>query len=176
MIAPDDPRRKSRRTAGFTHKEKLVAVVASETMGRRRAAKLVGASENTIKTWRSDEELLPYLLEARRQLMAQVAEASTKSWAETLHRLNTEPEAIPTRDLLAIASESTNKFQLLSGQATSRSETRDVTDGIADDEMRVLVNEARRYLERHGPSARAAMVTRGRLEIPATTEPDATGG
>jgi transposase-like protein len=173
-IPVDDPRRGSRQRKGPTTKDRLVAVVASEMYGVSEVARAIGTTNTKLRRWRSEEELLPYLLAARSQIIGQVTEVSEKAWAETLKRVISAPGDIPTRDLLAIASEATNKMQLMSGQATSRSETRDVTDGIDDAEMQVIVDAARRHLERHGPSYRARMVEGSAVEVPAPPEPDTT--
>lgn len=172
MIAPDDPRRGSRRRQGFSHKDKLVAVVASEINGIPETAKALRVTQQSLRKWRDDAELEPYVREAQRQIMGDVTAASQKAWELTLLRLQNEPDDISTRDLLAIASESTNKMQLLSGGATSRQETRDVTDHFDEAQTQEIVNAARRYLERHGPGARSAMAEVGRLEIPAKTVSD----
>lgn len=161
-----------RRRTGFSHKDKLVSVVASEINGVPETAKALRVSQVTLRKWRDEEELRPYVQAARVQIMGDVSAVAEKAWAETLVRLMNAPEDISTRDLLAIASESTMKMQLLGGGATQRTETRDVTEHFDEAQTQEIVNAARRYLERHGPGGRSAVAPNGRLEIPATTEPD----
>lgn len=172
MISADDPRRGSRRRQGFTHKDKLISVVASEINGVPETAKALRVTEKALRRWRDDEELRPYVETTRRQIMGDVTTAAQKAWAETLVRLTNEPEAIPTRELLAIAAESTTKMQLLGGGATSRTETFGIVEHFNDAEAQELVNRARRYLAGNGPRARSALAVGPGLEVPPPKEPD----
>jgi len=172
-IPPDDIRRSSRRRPpGHTKKDKLVTVIAAEVDGIRAAAKLANVTRETVRRWRTDEELLPYVMGARRQIMGDVTESAQRAWALTLARLRDTPDDIPTRELLAIASESTNKMQLLGGGATQRTEHKDVTEYFDDEQTQFIVNAARAYLARHGPSARAGLVAGPTVEVPPKTVTD----
>jgi hypothetical protein len=183
MIAPDDPRRGGTkaerrpppgkaRPSSFGHKDKLVAVVASEVNGIPETARALRISQKALQSWRDEAVLLPYVEATRNQIMGDAATVAEKAWAELLMRLQNEAEKFSTRDLVVVAAEATNKMQLLSGGATSRTETKDVTDHFDEAQTQEIVNAARRYLERNGPGARSALAQGPRLEIPATTEPD----
>lgn len=168
MIAADDPRRQgNRRAKGFTHKDKLVAVVASEINGIGETAKVLRVSKNTLKSWRDEATLFPYVQATRNQIMGDVSTVAQKAWEELLMRLQNDADSFSSRDLVVVAAEATSKMQLLSGGATSRTETKDVTDHFDEEQTQEIVNAARRYLERNGPGARSAVAEVGRLEIPA---------
>jgi hypothetical protein len=173
MIAPDDPRRNgNRRPKGFSHKDKLVAVVASEVNGVTETARALRVTKATLQSWRDEAVLLPYVEATRNQIMGDAATVAEKAWAELLMRLQNEAEKFSTRDLVVVAAEATNKMQLLSGGATSRTETQNITDHFSEEDTQEVVNAARRYLERNGPGARSALAQGPGLALPATTEPD----
>jgi hypothetical protein len=157
---------------GPSHKDKLVTVVGSELYGVGNTSKMTKVPEHVIRRWRNEEELAPYVNAVRLEIIGKATDAADKAWDGLITRLDADIDAIPTKELLAIAAEATNKMQLLTGGATSRSETRDVTEGVSDAEMQVIVHAARRHLERHGPSARALLVEGTALEVPAPPEPD----
>lgn len=156
----------------YSHKDKLVAVVATETLGVAEAARALRINQQVLRKWTNDEELRPYVEGARRQIMGDVTTVSQKVWQEALVRVTNEPETIPMRELIALAAESTSKMQLLGGGATSRTETFGVIEHFSDTEAQELVNRARRYLAGHGPRARSALAVGPGLEIPAPPEPD----
>lgn len=173
-IPADDPRRGGRRRnrSQYSHKDKLVAVVAAESYGIAETAKALKVNQATLRTWVNDDELRPYVEVTRRQIMGDVTTVAAKVWQEALIRVTNEPEAIPMRDLIALASESTNKMQLLGGGATSRTESFNIVEHFNEDERQELVNRARQYLAGHGPRARSALAVGPGLEIPAKEEPD----
>ena len=175
-IPADDPRRGgNRRHRGFTHKDKLISVVASEINGVSETAKALRISKATLENWRDDAKLQPYVMAARNQIIGDVTTVASTAWQELLLRLQNDADAFTIKDLVAVASESTNKMQLLSGGPTSRQETFAVTDHFDEAQTQEIVNAARRYLERNGPGARSALAEVRRLEVPPAKEPDATG-
>lgn len=186
-IPADDPRRGGRRSGPspvtddgrrihrrgrYSHKDKLIAVVATETLGIPETARALRVTHQTLKQWRDDEELRPYVEGARRQIMGDVTTVAAKVWREALVRITNEPDAIPMRELIALASESTNKMQLLGGGATSRTESFTITEHFTEPETQELVNLARQYLAGHGPRARSALAVGPGLEVPAKEKPD----
>jgi hypothetical protein len=172
-ISADDPRRQGhRRTKRFGHKDKLVAVVASEVNGVSETAKALRVTKRQLDDWRDDAVLQPYVQAARNQIMGDASTVASKAWQELLLRLSNEPEEFGVRDLVAVAAEATSKMQLLSGGATSRTETRDVSLDVSPEEMEVIVYAARRHLERYGPGGRSALAEGAGLEIPAKAVTD----
>ena len=80
-IPADDPRRATRKRppgGRYSHKDKLIAVVAAESYGVTEAARALRIGRGTLKSWTNDEELRPYVVhhpiaEDRLDLLAEVA-------------------------------------------------------------------------------------------------------
>lgn len=123
-----------RRT--YTKRQKLTAVVAAEMTSETAAAETTGIPRTTIRYWMEDPEIVALRQNARQALadeMAVVARLATQKLGEAIRENRLEP-----RDLILAAGMATDKSQLLSGQATVRAETRDLTDTLDDHERATL--------------------------------------
>jgi hypothetical protein len=156
----------------YAHKDQLLAVVASEVIGVSETHREMNIPVKTIERWRLDPKLIPYLEVTRERILEDVQAAAGLAWAQTLQRLASPKVKMTNRDLLAIATEATDKMQLLSGGATSRTETRELTDGFDEDEVQRMAELARQYLRRNRSSAGPPMVEVRALEASSTQEPD----
>ena len=116
--------------------EKLAAVLAAEMTGVVQASEQSGIPESTIRYWMEQPEFAAYRAKAREDLKDEITVVAHLAWqrvAEGLYAGTLEP-----RDALFAAEKATTQFLLLSGEATSRSESRDLTDDITDDERQRL--------------------------------------
>ena len=100
------------------------------------AAEASGVPRSTLRHWLDDPEMAPYRHKAREALaeeMTVIARLAAQKLAEAIRRGDLEP-----RDLIMAAGMATDKSQLLTGQATGRLETRDLTDTLDDHERATL--------------------------------------
>ncbi len=122
---------------GRTRVTKLTAVLASDMRYRIKAR----------------EDLLPDI-----QVLAAVA---MDKLIEAVRAGKVDP-----RDLITAMGVALDKAQLLSGGATHRVESRDITDVFNDHETRAIVEAAREYLEGAGPGEGTALAEAPALEGP----------
>ena len=120
----------------YTRKQKLSAVLAAEMSGVVVAAETTGIPESSIRYWAQKPEFAEYRAKAREDLAEEVGIVAHLAWqrvAEALRADRLEP-----RDALFAADKATTLYQLVTGQATTRSEHRDITDTMDDTERAKL--------------------------------------
>lgn len=118
----------------YTKRQKVTAVIAAEMTSMTAAAEQTGIPRTTLIHWMNDPEMVE-LRQKTREERAEFADAmSVLVLSEIKRRL---PEFEP-RDLSTLYGILTDKGQLLGGHATARTETRDLTDGLDDDELERL--------------------------------------
>lgn len=124
------------RRRSYTKAEKLSAVLSAEMTGVVATEKSTGIPESTIRYWMDKPEFAEYRAKAREDLKDEITVVAHLAWqrvAEGLQRGDMEP-----RDALFAAEKATTQYLLMSGEATSRSETRSVTDDLDDTERERL--------------------------------------
>ena len=117
---------------------KLSVVMAAEMVGVTAAAEAAGVPHQTVSYWMEKPEFSEYRRKAREDLKDEITVVAHLAWqrvAEGLHKGVLEP-----RDALFAAEKATTQYLLLSGEATSRTETRTFTDDLSDDEQERLRN------------------------------------
>ena len=122
----------------YTKAEKLSAVLAAEMTGVVAVQEQSGIPESTIRYWMDQPEFAEYRAKAREDLKDEITVVAHLAWqrvAEGLKDRTFEP-----RDALFAAERATTQYLLMSGEATTRSETRSVTDDLGDDEKQRLRN------------------------------------
>jgi hypothetical protein len=110
--------------------------MAAEMVGVVEAERQTGISESTIRYWMEKPEFAQYRAKAREDLRDEITVVAHLAWqrvAEGLHKGALEP-----RDALFAAEKATTQYLLLSGEATSRTESRILPDDLTDDESRRL--------------------------------------
>ncbi len=123
-----------RRIDGRPKHVKLSAVLAAEASGVVAAERATGIPESTIRYWMAK----PEFAEIRAKTREDLAEEYKAAAHLTVARLVELVPVMEPRDVI-FATETVMKLsQLLTGQATSRSETRDLTDALDDDELEKL--------------------------------------
>lgn len=127
----------ARRT--YTKRQKLAAVLAAEMGGVVQAERQTGIPESSIRYWMESPEFAEIRAKTREDLADEIKVVAHLAWqriAEALRAGTMEP-----RDALFAAEKATGLRLLMSGEATERTEHRDITDGL-DDHERAALNEA----------------------------------
>ena len=138
MTEPRKPRR-------YTRKQKLAAVLAAEVGGVVQAEKATGISESTIRYWLDDPTFAEFRAKAREDMAEEVKVVAHLAWkrvAQALAAGSMEP-----RDALFAADKATTIYQLVTGQATTRAEVRDLATSFPDDEWEALTALLRQAAE-----------------------------
>lgn len=124
----------------YTKREKLAAVVAAEMSGITEASKQTGIPKQTIDYWMDNPEFGRIRTKTRDDLADEIKVVAHLAWqriAESLAAGTMEP-----RDALFAAEKATSLRLLMSGDATSRTETRDLSGTLSDGDVRDLIREA----------------------------------
>ena len=104
------------------------------------AGKRLGIAGRSIRRWREDPELAEMVLKTREETADDVKVAMILTWELLIERL--KAGEIDTRDLIVLGGVAFDKFQLATGGATARSESRDITGSLSDADVIALVREA----------------------------------
>jgi hypothetical protein len=118
----------------YTKRQKMTAVIAAEMSTVAAAAEAKGIPERTLGYWFDSPDFAEVRAKTREDLAAESMGMAHTVLGEIKRRL---PEFEP-RDLSILYGILTDKGQLLSGQATGRLETKDVTDTLDDHERTQL--------------------------------------
>lgn len=109
------------------------------------ASRATGIPESNIRRWKDDPEMAEYGAKTREEIAEESRALSVKVLAEIRERL---PEFDP-KDLAVLYGILVDKGQLLAGDATSRTEHRDLTTELNDHERETLTQIIREATEVH---------------------------
>ena len=118
----------------YTRKQKAIAVLAAANATVAAASEQTGVPESTIRYWFDK----PEFAELRAKTDQERADGFRLLALAAANRL---AELVPTmepKDLVILMGVATDKAQLVSGGATSRTENRSITDGMDDHERETL--------------------------------------
>lgn len=103
-----------------------------------------GIPQPTISRWVNDPAMHIFVSKTRDQLADEMGALA----ALAVHTIQEYVRAgrFEARDLVTLMGVATEKSLLLSGDATSRTETRDLTNTINDPELRKTIREAERLV------------------------------
>lgn len=124
----------------YDRKTKLAAVIAAEMSGITEASKQTGIPKQTIDYWMDDPEFGRIRTKTREDLADEIKVVAHLAWqriAEALSAGTMEP-----RDALFAAEKATSLRLLMAGDATSRTETRDITGSLEDTDIAAAIREA----------------------------------
>lgn len=114
---------------------KAEAVGLAEVVGVAAAAEQMGIPESSLRRWRER----PEMAELRAETKAEVAADVWAGFQKGVQRISVLMETTEDLSKVAIATGILfDKFALMTGEATSRTETRSVTDALDDDERERL--------------------------------------
>jgi len=135
-----------------TKARKAEAVGLSEVIGIRPAARQLNVAESTLRRWRADPEMAQLRAETKDEVAGDM-------WAGFQLGIRRIVELLPDeKDLKAVAVATGviyDKYALLTGGATARSEQRDITGTISDAELVAAVREADRITGQGGTAPEA---------------------
>jgi hypothetical protein len=113
---------------------KLAAVMAADMVGVVQASKQSGIPASSIEVWMNKPEYAEIRTRTREDLAEEVKAVAHLAWARVAETLPTmEP-----RDAIFASEKATTILALLRGEATSRTETRDLTGDMDDHEREAL--------------------------------------
>lgn len=125
-----------------TRTQKAEVVGRAEVIGLRPAAREAGIAPSTLESWRKHPDFARLRTEKKAEVAADV-------WGAFQTGVRRVAELIGTTEDLSKVAIATgilyDKFALMSGEATSRSESRAVTEGMDDHEraaLRALIDGA----------------------------------
>lgn len=125
----------------YTKRQKATAVIAAEMSSVSAAAESEGIPESTLRRWMDHPDMAELRAKTREDLADEAKVLQQLAAAQIKARIaEFEP-----RDLTVLYGVMTDKAQLLSGQATMRTENRTLTEGMDDHEreaLRKLLDEA----------------------------------
>ena len=125
----------------YTREQKATAIIAAEAVNTRAAAQAQGVPESTLRYWLESPKFAELRAQTRADMAAGMTTLAHLAAARIVERL---PEFEP-RDLVILLGVAIDKAQLLSGQATERTETVALTDGMDDHEraqLRAILDDA----------------------------------
>jgi len=131
------------RVDGRPRKIKLAAVLAADMVGVVAASEQTGIPESTIRYWAEQPEFAEYRAKTREDMAEEVAIVAHLAWQRVGEAL--KAGKMDPRDALFAADKATTLYQLVTGQATDRTEHRDLTEAFDDHEwetLRDLLREA----------------------------------
>lgn len=134
----------------YTKRQKLATVMAADMVGVVAASEQSSIPESSIRYWAQKPEFAEYRARAREEMAEEVGIVAHLAWqrvAEALRAGTLEP-----RDALFAADKATTLYQLVSGEATSRTETRDITDTMTQEQKDALADEIDAWLRERTPS------------------------
>jgi hypothetical protein len=128
----------------YTRKQKTTAVLAAVASSTEAAAEQTGIPRTTNAYWMER----PEFVELRQKTRAEHAEGFRVLAAMAMDRLVQLLPTMEPRDLTVLLGVATDKGQLLGGEATERTETRDISSNLDDHEREVLNDAIRGELAR----------------------------
>jgi len=127
----------------YTKRQKLATVMAAEMTSLTEAAETTGIPKSTVKYWMDDPELAQIRTKTREDLAEEIGMVSHLAWtrvAQALRSGEMEP-----RDAIFAAEKATSLQILMSGGATARTETRDISGTLDDTDVRDAIRAAEHY-------------------------------
>jgi transposase-like protein len=129
----------------YTRKTKAAAIIAATVSTAHAAALEMGIPDQTLRYWLDQPEFATLRNKTREEMAAGsfvLAQLAQQELTKKIRAGEVEP-----RDLAVILGIAIDKGQLLAGAATSRTETRAITDGMDDHERQNLRDAIDTYLK-----------------------------
>lgn len=130
----------------YTKRQKATAVIAAELSTVAAAAESTGIPESTLRQWVQS----PLYAELRAKTRDDMAEESSVLAHEVLGIIHSKLPNFEPRDLTILWGVLVDKSQLLSGAATSRTESRDISGTLTDIDVATAIRAAEDYTRSGG--------------------------
>ena len=124
----------------YTKRTKLATVMAAEMSGLTATAEATGIPKSTVKYWMDDPAFAQVRTKTRDDLADEIKVVAHLAWrriAEALRSGEMEP-----RDATFAAEKATSLQLLLTGGATARTETRDISGTLSDADLTAAIAAA----------------------------------
>ncbi len=129
----------------YNRRQKATVVIAAEMSTAAAAAEASGIPESTVRYWLDS----PAFAELRTKTREDMAEESAVLAHKALEAINRRLPEFEPRDLTILFGVLVEKTQLLSGEATTRSEHRELTETMDDGEREKLSAAIDEWLAAH---------------------------
>ena len=133
----------------YTRRTKDAAVGLAIAKGQRAASEETGIPLSTLHQWYHRPDYAQLRTTAREEVAETMWAAAQLGVAAMVQALD-DPK-VPLRDKTDAASMLVEKYLLLTGGATSRTEHRDLTVSLGDEERDALADEVDRWLRDRTP-------------------------
>ncbi len=133
----------------YTQRQKLAAVLATEVSGVIVASEQTGIPATTIEYWLHKPEFAALRTKTREDLAEEYRVTAHLAVARVAELLPT----MDARDAIFAFEKAATLAQLLTGHATARTETRDITDTLSPDAIDALSDEIDVWLKNRKPEA-----------------------
>ena len=127
----------------YSRKTKVSAVIAAEMSSVLAASESLKIPHMTLDYWFHH----PEFVELRKKTREDTAEESAALTHKVLAQINAKLPDYEAKDLNILFGILVDKSQLLSGEATNRTESRDLTSGFDDHEREALAEVLKRAIE-----------------------------
>lgn len=124
----------------YTRAEKVAVIAAAAATSNLAASEASGVPESTIRRWLDDPEMARLRDNAREAMADEALVVARLAWNALAGAIRTGQ--LDGRDLVMAAGMATDKAQLLTGGATARAETRDITGTLSDADLIAAVRAA----------------------------------
>jgi hypothetical protein len=125
-------------TRPYSKHQKATAVIAAELTSNLAVQRASGIPESSIRRWRDDPEMAKYVDKTREDL----ADGTQMLAHRALELISKRLPDFEPRELVTLYGVLVDKAQLLSGHATSRTESRDITGTLEDADIAAAIREA----------------------------------
>ena len=132
-----------RQQRRYTKRTKLAAVMAAEMGGVVQAQDQMGIPESTIRYWMGDPELAQIRAKTREDLADEIKMVAHLAWQRVTNALRTGE--MEPRDAIFAAEKATSLQILMTGGATARTETRDISGTLSDADVLDAIRTADDY-------------------------------
>lgn len=120
----------------YSKAEKVAAIVAADAASAVAASEQTGIPRTTIQYWLDQPEFVELRQNAREAMAEEARVVARLAWQQLGKAV--QAGALEPRDLIMAAGMATDKSLLLSGEATARTESRTLTEGMDDHERATL--------------------------------------
>ena len=135
----------TRHPRRYTRRQKATAVIAAEMSSLTQAAEKSGIPKSTLKGWMDDPRLAQLRTKTREEMAEDALRLAHLAYTALAQKIMAGE--VDGRDLVTAYGVAVDKGQLLAGQATERTETRDITATLPDHEKDALADAIDEWLK-----------------------------
>lgn len=138
----------------YTKRQKLATVMAAEMTSLTEASETSGIPLTTIKYWMDSPEFAEVRSKTREDLAEEIKVVAHLAWQYVTKAMQTG--TMEPRDAIFAAEKATSLQILMTGGATARTETRDISGTLSDADIIATIRAADDYARAGHPGAAEA--------------------